>query len=128
MTMTKFQIVAALKEIAQLLKLESSDPYRTRAYSKAAQAIADFGGDLAEMVNQKRLTEISGIGQSLAGVIEELFRTGRSSLLEKLRAEVPPGALALGQLSGLNLKKIQTLNKALGIASIEELKEAIEAG
>jgi len=128
MTTTKHQIVAALKEIAQLLKLESSDPYRTRAYARAAQAVADFGGDLTEMINQKRLTEISGIGQSLAGVIEELFQTGRSSLLEKLRADVPPGALALAQLSGLNLKKIQTLHKALGITSVDELKEAIEAG
>lgn len=126
--MTKFEIVAALKEIAQLLKLESSDPYRTRAYAKAAQALAEFGGDLNEMINKKRLTEISGIGQSLAGVIEELSQTGRSSLLEKLRADVPPGALVLSQLSGLNLKRIQTLNKALGITSIDELKDAIEAG
>ena len=126
--MSRFEIVAALQEIGLLLQLKAGDPYRARAYTKAAQAIAEFDGDFPALVEQKRLTDIKGIGQSLAGVIDELYATGRSSLLLKLRGEVPPGALTLSQVPGLTLKKIKKLNDALGISSIGDLKAAIESG
>lgn len=126
--MTKFEIVAALQEIGLLLRLKSGDPFRSRAYAKAAQAIAEIDSDFPALVKQKRLTEIKGIGQSLAGVIEELYYTGRSSLLEKLRAEQPPGVVELSKIPGLTVKKIKHLNDALGISSIDQLKAALEAG
>lgn len=126
--MTKVGIVGALQEIASLLRLKASDPYRSRAYEKAAQAIAEFDGDFARLVEQKRLTEIKGIGQSLARVIEELYVSGQSSLLLRLREEVPSGALTLSQIPGLTLKKIKKLSEQLGINTIDELKAAIEAG
>ena len=126
--MTKVDIVAALQEIASLLRLKASDPYRSRAYAKAAQAIAEFEGDFSRLVEQKHLTEIKGIGQSLAGVIEELYLTGKSSVLLGLREEMPSGALTLSQIPGLTLKKIKTLSEHLSINSVDELRAAIEAG
>ncbi|MEK6288177.1 MAG: PHP domain-containing protein [Acidobacteriota bacterium] len=126
--MNKSAIAAALQEIGSLLRLNSGDQFRSRAYAKAAQAVAEIDSDFPTLVEQKRLTEINGIGQSLAGVIEELYSTGRSSLLEKLRAEQSPGARELSQITGLTVKKIKQLNEALGISSIDQLKAAIEAG
>ena len=125
--MTKFGIVAALQEIGLLLRLKPGNQFRWRAYGKAAQTIAEFDGDLAALIEQKQLTEIKGIGPSLAAVIEELHASGSSSLLERLRAELPPGVLTLSQVPGLTLKKIKKLNESLGITNIGELKEAIEA-
>ena len=80
----KLTIVASLQEISLLLRLESGDPFRSRAYAKAAQAVAEFEGDFSALVEQRQLTEIRGIGQSLAAVIEEIY-VGRSSLLENCR-------------------------------------------
>lgn len=126
--MNKFEIAAALQEIGLLLRLKGNDQYRWRAYTRAARAIAEEGRDLPSLVEGKRLTEITGIGESLARIIEELYTTGRSSLVEKLRKELPGGALPLSQIPGLTLKKIQALDKALGITSVTELKAALEAG
>ncbi|MEK6324917.1 MAG: DNA polymerase/3'-5' exonuclease PolX [Acidobacteriota bacterium] len=126
--MNKFAVAAALQEIGLLLRLKTADQFRSRAYAKAAQAVAEVDSDFPKLVKQKRLTEIKGIGQSLAGVIEELYSTGRSSLLDRLRAEQPPGALELSRIPGLTLKKIKKLNETLGISSIDQLKAAIEAG
>lgn len=61
-------------------------------------------------------------------MIEELYYTDRSSLLERLRAEQPPGVLELSQIPGLTVKKIKQLNEALGIRSLDQLNAAIEAG
>lgn len=126
--MNKFAVAAALQEIGQLLRLNAGDQFRSRAYAKAAQAVAEAGSDFPAIVEQKRLTEIKGIGQSLAGVIEDLYFTGKSSLLDRLRAEKPSGVLELSRIPGLTVKKIKKLNEALGISSIEQLKAAIEAG
>lgn len=126
--MTKFEIAAALLEISSLLRLKEKEPFRAKAYARAAEAVAEAGANFPELVTQNRLTEIKGIGASLAGVIRELHTTGRAALLENLRAEFPQGAAALSKIGGLTKEKIRTLNAALGISSIDDLKAALEAG
>ena len=80
------------------------------------------------MIRENRLTLVKGIGYALAKQIEELYRTGQSSFLNELRAQLPPGIIELSQVRGLNVKKVGRLHEALGITSIEELKAAAEAG
>ena len=126
--MNKFEIAAALQEIGLLLRLKGNDQFRWRAYTRAAQAIAEVGSEFPALVEDKRLTEIKGIGESLARVIEDLYTNGRSPLLEKLRGELPEGVLALSQIPGLTVKKIQALNRALGISTLADLRAALEAG
>jgi DNA polymerase (family 10) len=126
--MTKFEIAAALLEISSLLRLKEKEPFRAKAYARAAEAVAEAGANFPELVKQNRLTEIKGIGTSLAGVIRELHTTGRAALLENLRAEFPQGAVALSKIGGLTKEKIRTLNTALGISTLDDLKAALEAG
>ena len=122
----KFAVAAALQEIGQLLEAKGVDRFRARAYRNAARSIADFSGDLAAVVKQDRLTEIKGIGSALAAQVKELHLTGRSSFLERLRTELPPGVIELARI--LSLKKIEKLHKTLGIRSLAELKATIESG
>lgn len=126
--MDRFEIAAALQEIGLLLKLGGQDQYRSQAYTRAAQAVAAVEGDFAALIRQKRLTDIKGVGQSLAGVIEELYTTGRSVLLDTLRGELPQGVLELSKIPGLTVTRIQALNQALGITSVSDLKAALDAG
>jgi DNA polymerase (family 10) len=121
----KFAIAATLQEIGQLLEAKGIDQFRARAYRNAARSIADFPGDLATLASQDRLTDIKGIGSALAVQVKEILTTGRSSFLERLRHELPPGVIELSRI--LSLKKIEKLHKALGIRSLAELKAAIEA-
>ncbi|PYN12441.1 MAG: DNA polymerase/3'-5' exonuclease PolX [Candidatus Rokuibacteriota bacterium] len=79
-------------------------------------------------MEDRRLTEISGIGPGLAGMIAELYRTGRSEVLEEQRRRVPPLAQALHGIPRLGLAKIAALQDALGVETIEDLEAACEAG
>lgn len=126
--MTKFEIAAALLEISSLLRLKEKEPFRAKAYARAAEAVAEAGANFPELVKQNRLTEIKGIGTSLAGIIREFHTTGRAALLEDLRAEFPQGMVALSKIGGLTKEKIRTLNTALGISTLDDLKAALEAG
>ena len=68
------------------------------------------------------------IGTALAAIIEEIYRTGECWMLQQLREGLPPGAIELSAVPGLNLKKIIALHDGLRIESIADLKAACQAG
>src|SRR5205809_7032565 len=124
----KYAIAAALQEIGTLLELKGGEYFKARAYKLGARSVAELTEDPGKLIRQNRLTFVKGIGTALAKQIEELYRTGESSFLNKLRAEMPPGIVELSGVRGLNVKKVQRLHEALGITSVKELQDAAEAG
>lgn len=80
------------------------------------------------MIAEERLTELPGIGPVLASVISEIWNTGRSAQLERLRHDLPAGVIELAAVPGLSLKKIQALWQALGIDNIATLRQALDEG
>ncbi|WP_437957838.1 PHP domain-containing protein [Sorangium sp. So ce119] len=124
----KLDIARALREMGMLLQIKGENPYRARAYETGAEALEELTDDLGELIKARKLTDIRGIGAALAAQIAELYQTGRSEQLEKLRAELPRGVLELSQVPGMTLKRIKALHEALGIGSVEELKQACLTG
>src|SRR6266508_1501581 len=112
-------IARTLREMARLLDLAGEPVFKVRAYERGAQAIEHSTADLANLVHEGRLTELTGIGPRLAG---------GSGALDKLRQQLPPGTSELSRIPELGLKKIKALNAALGIETIAQLKEGCEAG
>ena len=106
----KFAIAAALQEIGTLLELKGGEHFKARAYQLGARSIAEVTEDLARLIKENRLTFVKGIGHGLAKQIAELYTTGQSSLLNQLRAEMPPGIVELSNVRGLNVKKAEQLH------------------
>lgn len=125
-TVDKFTVAAALRETGLLLELKGAERFRAHAYVRAARSIAELSEDLGTLVGQGRLTDLKGVGRGLASQITELYTTGRSLLLDELRAELPPGVIELSRI--LSLKKIEALHEALGVSNLAELRAAAEAG
>ena len=124
----RLAIARAMREMATLLEVAGQEPFRARAYARGAEALERLDADLGRLVEDRRLTEISGIGPGLAGMISELYRTGRSDVLEEQRRRVPPLAQALHGIPRLGLAKIAALQDALGVETIEDLEAACKAG
>lgn len=82
-------IVARLREIAALLQAKGGNRYKVRAYTRGARALEASKMPLEELVEDGKLEDLPGIGAGLAGAIGELYRTGTTGLLEKLRAGEP---------------------------------------
>jgi len=123
----KFAIAAALQEIGALLELKGGEYFKARAYKQGARAVAELTEDLGKLVKENRLTFVKGIGYALAKQIQDLYTTGQSTLLNQLRAELPPGIIELSNIPGLSVKKVERLHQELGISTIEELKAACES-
>jgi DNA polymerase (family 10) len=124
----RLAIARALREMATLLEVAGQEPFRARAYARGAEALERLDADLGRLVEERRLTEVSGIGPGLAAMISELYRTGRSEALEEQRRRVPPLAQALHGIPRLGLAKVAALQDALGVETVEDLEAACEAG
>src|SRR5204863_280907 len=77
------------------IELEGGNPYRARAYSRAAETLSLSPLPLEQLVMERRLTEIPGIGDALAAVVSQLHETGQHPRLEAMREAIPQGVLEL---------------------------------
>ena len=121
-------VAAILRELAERLELEGGNPYRARAYARAADNLALAPMPLEELIGQDRLKDIPGVGDALAAVILEIYRTGRSSKLETLREGFPESVLEMLSIPGLKADRIRSLHIDHGIDSVTALEDAERAG
>lgn len=126
--MDKERVAEILVDIGTLLELKGENPFKTRAYTNAARALENLGEPLAKIVAENRLGEIKGVGEGIAKKIKELVETGELAYYDELKASIPAGLVALLDIPGLGPKKIQALNKRLGVDSVEKLEAACQAG
>jgi DNA polymerase (family X) len=117
------EIARLFEEIADIMEIKEDNPFKIRAYRKAALNLAGLTRDLAEM-SHKELLEIPGVGADLAGRIEEYLSTGIIAHYERLKGEVPAGVFALLAVPGLGPKTAKTIYDQAGVASLEELELA----
>lgn len=121
-------IIAYLRELAQLTVLDEQNPqsFRGRAYENAINALSAYGNEIARM-SKAELKAIDGVGAGMADKIRELIETGKITKLEELRAKYPPAYVELSKIPGLGPKSLAKLHKELGIANVEDLRQAIAA-
>lgn len=113
-----------MDELSALLLYLGETKFKVQAYERAAEVVGTVGPELAALVEQNRLRELSGIGSALSAQIQELYNTGSSALLERLRRQAPEGAAELVRVPGLTPRRIQALAGVLGIHSVAELRQA----
>ena len=122
------EIAQLLREMGRRMQLEKGNPYRAKAYLRAADNLALTTMPVERLIAEDRLTELPGIGEALAGVIRQLHETGRYQKLDALRAAVPEGVLEMLAVPGLPADRIRKLHDVLGIGSVAALEEAAVSG
>ncbi len=121
--MSQKSITKILEDIAMLLEIKGENPFKTRAYYNAAKTLSGIT-NLEELIKEKRLREIKGIGEALSQKIEEYSNTGSMAYYNELTREVPESLLELMEIPNLGPKKIKTLYDELGITNVGELEYA----
>ena len=116
------EIAKIFNDIADLLEIKGENPFRIRAYRRAAQNIEGLAKDVAEISKDDLLT-VPGIGQDLAGKVEEYVRTAKLQFYEDLKKEVPGGLSALLSVPSLGPKTAKLLFEKLNIQDLETLEQ-----
>jgi len=129
--MDNFSFAQIFHEIADFLELKQENPFKIRAYRKAAQSIESLSENLEDIYKSggiKTLEEIPGIGSHIALKIEEQIKTGKVKAYQQLLKEFPKGFLELASVPGMGPKTALLLYKKLKIDSIAKLEQAAKAG
>lgn len=118
----KNQAIARIfNEIANLLEIKGENPFRIRAYRRAAQNIEGLPRDVAEMSNDE-LVKVPGIGKDLADKIREYSETGKLRLYEDLKKEFPESLCVLLSVPGVGPKTVKLLYEKFGVKDLDELE------
>ncbi|MFC1510957.1 DNA polymerase/3'-5' exonuclease PolX [Candidatus Margulisiibacteriota bacterium] len=131
MAMENQEFAQFFLEIAEFLELKDDNPFRIRAYRKAAQNIESSSKSLTAIYNASGLhglEKIPGIGEGIAAKIEEIIKTGKLKFYQKLLKEFPKGFIEIIETPGLGPKTAMRLLKKLKIDSLKKLEAAAKAG
>ena len=126
-TRTNGEIAKDLREIRTLMEFAGEPFFKFMAYERAAETLEN-AAPLGAGVDTARLTELPGVGKTIAGRIATLAQTGTDPYLEELRAKYPSTLLELLGVQGVGMKTAQQLFERLGIASLADLERALDDG
>ena len=126
-TMRNAEIAAAMDELGTLYELDGAVRYRVLAYREAARVIRQSPVSVAELARAGRATELPGVGATLETKIIALLDTGEIPSATKLKAKFPSSLLEVTRIQGLGAKTVRRLYDELGVASLDDLREAAQA-
>ena len=128
MTVDRTAVARVLDQIASHLELQGENPFKVRAFRMGARTIGSLSGEPTDWLAQGTLTETPGIGPGIQGVVRDLVGSGRSTVLDELREQVPPGLVEMLRISGLGVAKVRQIHERLHLESIPELEAAARDG
>lgn len=117
------EVAKIFSEVADILEIKGENPFRIRAYRKAALNIEELTEDIAAIAARESLEKIPGIGKDLAGKILEIISTGTCRDYESLKKLVAPGIIQILSIPGVGPRTAGILHDEFGISSVEELEK-----
>ena len=124
--MKNLEVSGIFREIAKILEIKGDNPFRIRAYERAAQNIEGLSENIENFIKDRRLEQIPGIGKDLSNKINEIVKTGRLRFYENLRKTIPEGVLNLLNIPSVGPKTAKLLYEKLKIKDVPDLEEAVK--
>ncbi|MDX6534936.1 MAG: polymerase [Gaiellales bacterium] len=126
--LTNAAIAERFDLLADLLELDGAVNYRVLAYRRAAKTLRETPESIVRLSEQGRLTELSGVGSTIADKVAELIGTGQIRALEKLVAATPPGVVPLMRVPGVGPKTARRVFTELDLKTVDEVLDAARNG
>ncbi|HXV67725.1 MAG TPA: histidinol-phosphatase [Nitrospira sp.] len=121
------QLATLFRSMADLLAAQRANPYRVRAYRRAADTLLATEEDVAVVAQHHGLEDLEGIGKDLADKIREFLGTGTIRAYEELKTPLPPEISSWGTLPGLSDSLVTYLYFRLGIRTFEDLEQLVRS-
>lgn len=121
------RLASLFRSMADLLSSQRANPYRVRAYRRAADALLALEEDVAVVATREELEEMDGIGSDLAKKIKEFLDTGTVRAYEELKTPLPTEVGSWATLPGLSDSLVTYLYFRLGIRTLADLDQLIRS-
>src|SRR5262249_10329681 len=120
--MRNFEIASVFNQIADLLEIQGANPFRVRAYRRAALNIESLADNIETVSLAGTLRNIPGIGEDLASKIDEYLRTGKIAFYEDLKREVPLGLAKIVEVPSVGPKTAKEIYDRFRVETIDDLE------
>jgi DNA polymerase (family X) len=121
------RLAALFRSMAEMLAAQRANPYRIRAYRRAADTLLGEEDDVAAISRRGGLEELEGIGKELAEKITEFLETGTVRAYEELRTPLPQEVQHWTGLPGLTESLVSYLYFRLGIRSLADIEQLVRS-
>jgi len=123
---TNQQLVKLLREMAAAHEIKGEGRFQTIAYQNATDSIEHLGNEVFDLWQENRLNEIPAVGSSIAGYLDELFKTGKVKHFAEIKKGLPLGMFVILGLPGIGPKTAYKISQELNIKTIDDLKKACD--
>jgi DNA polymerase (family X) len=122
-------IAGLLYETADLLEIDSQDPFRIRSYRRAAEAVESLDQQVSQLIAEpKKLLAVPGIGKGMLSNLQDLLNQGQISIHAELIKKYRPSMLELLKIQGLGPKTIALIWSAYQVADLEGVEKLAREG
>lgn len=125
--MTNREIAAILFNICTLLKAQNGNPYRIRAYRRAARNILRARHSIAERARAGQPLGLPLLGKRLTQTITKLALNGTAEVYDELVGELPAAQQTLLHVPGIGPKLAERITLDLKATEASELIERAAA-
>jgi DNA polymerase (family 10) len=122
------ELAGIFREMAAVLELTGSNPFRINAHARVARVLGDLKVDVAEVAEPGKLTALDGIGPGTAKKIIEYLDTGRVGEHDDLLEQIPRGLLEVLGVPGLGPKTVKVLWEKAGVTDLHTLQMKLDSG
>ncbi|NIM97907.1 MAG: DNA polymerase III, partial [candidate division Zixibacteria bacterium] len=126
--MTNQEIAQILVHISEILDIQGENPFKIRAYIKAAQTLEGLTYELSTLEDKNEIKGLPGIGEGIAKKVKELLETGKLRYYEDLKKSEYAPLTEFLRIPGMGPKHAKLVHDQLGIKTTEQLKKAAEKG
>ena len=121
------RMATLFRALADRLATQRANPYRIRAYRRAADSILALHEEIAAVAARGTLEEIPGVGKDLAEKIREFLSTGTLRAYEELNRPLPQEVAAWKTLPGLSESLISYVYYRLGIRTLADFETLVRS-
>lgn len=113
--MSNLEIARLLRKIAAAYAILGENRFKIIAYENAATSIEHATSELKDLWKENELGSIPGLGASILGHLDELFKTGKSKHFEDIISKVNPAVFPLLEVPGIGPKRAEQLVESLNL-------------
>ena len=126
--MENTQAARTLFGVAALLESQGANPYRVRAYRRAARALLRMEYQAGQYVTAEGECDLPWLGPRLRRKLGELVVNGRMQFHDELVEQLPPALRALLAVPGIGPKTAERLIEKLHVRTARGVVRAAEQG
>ncbi len=125
-------VARLLRDVAAAYLLQSENQFKIIAYQNAADTIEHLNREISDIWQNGQLGEVPTLGQSIAGYLDELFRTSHVRHFTEVMGKIPAPVFELIKVPTIGPKTAFKLVNALNLKTscniLNDVKQAAEKG